>query len=224
MLLPPREYLASTVRVQSTLRDESTGAFRVGTGLRVDGDEHGYLVTAGHLVPAETTADLRIGHMGTAGADDFRDAERIDDPDMSVDDDIAVFRMPKGGFPFERLNRDGSFLGQDVLIAGYPWGRSFRVGTEVEGLTLPMIKKGVLSTFPAWDVPRFYIDVVANPGFSGAPVMYDGPGGVARIAGMVTRTATLAVDSHDLAASAYADFTEAVEIARVVEHIRRSEG
>lgn len=57
-------------------------------------------------------------------------------------------------------------------MVGYPGGTSYtvEVGGGGEPNVLPMTKKGIIAAMTS--VPnRLYLDLIANPGFSGSPVV-----------------------------------------------------
>lgn len=223
-LLPVAEVIQSVVRLQ-------TVDGRVGTGFLVAHDKAVVLVTAAHGVPDETRAEFLLGSFYSPGNDRV-ELDRLDDPDMSREDDIAVYRFP--GHPrhpiltSDRLSSHGIRFGEDVLILGYPSGRAFGANLQSHPVSTPMVKKGAMATMFFEDdngSSRFYLDLVANPGFSGAPVVFkEAQSGQARIAGMVVQTATMDATSGDGGSglSRFADLSVAVSESRILEHIRQS--
>jgi len=223
-LFPVVEAIYSVTRIQTESGSE-------GTGFVVRYGSNYVLVTAAHGVPNETRVEFLLSRFDLIGTDRVS-AERVDDPDMSSEDDIALFRLQN--WPLspilttDRLCAEGIRFGEEVLLLGFPTGLAFASEMGGSAVTTPMVKRGVLATmdFPtANGSPRFYIDLVANPGFSGSPVLFrHAVSGEIRVAGMVLQTATMKVPAGDelIGASAYADLSLAVSVSRIREHIEQS--
>ena len=94
--------------------------------------------------------------------------------------DVAAFDVPEslrpswfvGSVP---LMSNGIIYGQDCYIVSYPFGLSSPIGST--GQEIPIIKRAVISGSSNDDGIRgWYVDAVANPGFSGGPLVFEIPG------------------------------------------------
>lgn len=183
MLAPPYEILDSIVSIL-------TEAGHVATGFRVRCGADCFLVTARHAMPDSETAHLRMQSMYEKGAIDETLA-RADDG--TSDADVAAFRIPFTGraLDIERVSDEGIYLAQDVLALGFPGGTRYVHDGPGGFLALPLVKKGVLAAIASQDRPM-YLDLIANPGFSGGPVLFaPHHANEIRICGMISQTATV---------------------------------
>lgn len=150
-----------------------------GAGFFVDHDGGTFLVTAKHNTTQEREEYVQVRQ--AYGDETFHGSylERVGD--LSLSHDVAVFRIPDSFRPlwYEgaiELSTPGDlFYAQDCLILGYPARQGER--SESPGIELPLIKKGILSGKQDVDGTTYWIvDVMANPGFSGGPLVCLQPG------------------------------------------------
>lgn len=187
---PTRELLESTVRVEAE-DGKLFSAFLVGAGSGVD-----VLITAAHCVQTQTAVRLRVTPPYEMGALDLT-LQRLDDMDLSLEDDVAVFRWEDAYRP--RLGRghirdNGVTLGEEVVVAGFPQGLSVpaRVGEASIPAQFPLVRKGVIAGIRGPESGSLtFLDLLANPGYSGAPFVWKEIGtNITYVAGMVVQTAT----------------------------------
>lgn len=192
-LMPPREVFDSVVSLE-------TEEHKVATGFRVRRGDRCFLLTAKHAMPDSRRASLRTRTMDDPGAA-VLELERLDGEHEA---DVAVFGVPFTGraLDISRVGDDGLYVAQEVLALGFPGGERYNVPMPQGFLALPLVKKGIVSAFAAADRPM-YLDLIANLGFSGGPVIFaPAQGGPVRVCGMISQTATMPVPSDDANARA----------------------
>jgi hypothetical protein len=105
--------------------------------------------------------------------------------------DIAILIPPRqitASYALEP-NSNGMFMGQEAYFVGFPYGLSTTYGNMPS--VLPFVKRATVSQFvrPTPDTQLIELDGYNNPGFSGAPVVYqdlNSPGVVFRVAGVIS--------------------------------------
>jgi S1-C subfamily serine protease len=144
----------------------------VGTGFTIDIDNKQYLITAKHVVQSfESPAGLEV----------FGNEVWLPIPAKLVahhpEADISVIAPSQPLSPPNlpiTASSNGIAYGQDVYFLGFPYGVLSQVIFGESGHPLPLVKKAVLSSF-AGNV--YLLDGHNNPGFSGAPVIFNQMGG-----------------------------------------------
>lgn len=192
-LMPPHEIFDCVVSLE-------TEEHKVATGFQVRRGDRCFLVTAKHAMPDSENANLRIRKMDDPGAE-VLELRRLDGEHEA---DVAVFGVPFTGraLDISRVGDEGLYVAQDVLALGFPGGERYSVPMPQGFLALPLVKKGIVSAFAAKDRPM-YLDLIANFGFSGGPVIFaPTQGGAVRVCGMISQTATMSVPSDDVDARA----------------------
>ena len=143
-----------------------------GTAFTVDHDGRRYFVTARHVVDGITSGD----HLQVFNDGQWRDcpASVIGFGPGSVD--VAVLALPVKLSPNHPLpaTAKGLSVGQEVYLAGFPFGLHSVVGDDLNAnYPIAFVKRGVLSAFGREDGHEvFYLDAHNNPGFSGGPVVF----------------------------------------------------
>lgn len=164
---------------------------RGGTGFLTDGPGDGlYLVTVAHNTSGDREECVEIQQAWGALAPQGALLERIGDVSSGLD--LAVYSVPPNLRPTwyvgsVAVEASSLIYGQDCFILGYPFlqaGEAFGSGSQ-----LPLIKKACISgRMVREDVTSWIVDTHANPGFSGAPLVYRVSGTQEyRIAGVVTQ-------------------------------------
>lgn len=212
-LLAQTQALGSVVRVQAVVNLEP---HHPGTGFVVSHAEARFLITAAHNVSSAPECDLRLLSPQSLDLHELT-LTRVDDPLDSADDDVAVFSLPYelGPHAFAMpLGDECLRLSQEVLVLGFPQGMDIRTGAWTgTPADFPIVKKGIVAAMSDVDGQRrLLLDMVANPGMSGGPVIFNGGNSIEdlRIAGMVRQTATQADLTHgDAGGRMYADITVA---------------
>lgn len=196
-----------------------------GTGFVVTRPGRQFLVTAAHGYSEDVDQIVRLRrfHDDQAAEMLLRRVNPVEDGD-----DILIFELETQleiPFVLPSIDDEGLRQGQDALITGFPdVGAS--VTTTVSGLSfptvLPMCKQGIVSTMTR---ELLYIDVIANTGFSGSPVVYrHHDSGEIRIAGMVLKTVTEALTERGIAVEPYqaGGLSVCVSAHRLVAEFARS--
>lgn len=211
-LIAVSEFLFSTVLLE-------TEEGKVATGLIVQHEDRVLLITAAHAMPDTAEARLRIGSSQNLGRTDLILA-RVDDRDLAAEDDVAIFQLPNLSWRLDssRISDEGLYHSMDVLMVGYPGGQNFLLQLPGGPQVFPMVKKGIIAAATS-DPSRLYLDIIANPGFSGSPLLMALPSAPeAMIAGMVIQTAVVSDDRSELSLNA-AGVSVAVPSALVRKHI-----
>jgi S1-C subfamily serine protease len=163
---------------------------RPGTAFIVDRGDRSYLVTARHLcLPDENEEQVTITHAWTEGGRSSSSIMRRVDP-SELGGDVAIFEMPKsllGDIGSEvPVMSNGIVFTQDCYIMGFPYGLSTPVGPQAR---IPIVKKGIIAgrTSDASGIPQFLVDVIANPGFSGGPLVWFRSDGQPAFGGVVVQ-------------------------------------
>jgi len=184
---------------------------RPGSSFTIDVGQSQYLITANHLTTGDREELVTLGNAYVQGHQQY--LSRVDDPDRHGED-LAVFLMGDaivscGDLP---LDATGVSFSGEVLIAGFPaflspdWSE-----TPLSLNRLPMLKKGILGWMghvAGQHVMR--LDILANPGFSGGPVLFRNRDGRMAVAGIISGTFTQGPDDRlNLGERAYAGITQA---------------
>lgn len=161
--------LATRGLLENVVRVTNLETQRQGTGMltHVRGRQHVVTTWHGHGPTADTVLEI------TQVAGDA--VSHVEANLVARDEaaDIAVFRLlvDLNSSPFSLpAFFEEPYLGQEVLIVGYPvqFEHSFAMEADLQPRPIPMVKAGVLAGFPG---NRLYLDLIANTGFSGAPVV-----------------------------------------------------
>lgn len=146
---------------------------RPGAGVVLDVGENQYLVTAKHLASEDSEEQVTLQHLLTNGGRPFSVVlERVGDRTGAAD--IAAYRLERrlvgAALPLT-LGSAGMTYSDDVYILGYPFGLTFETGGE-DPQHMPLAKKGIVSGSGLRSGIRVhYLDIFANPGFSGGPAV-----------------------------------------------------
>ena len=194
-----------------------------GTGFQIRHDDKDYLVTAAHGMPdGEDRVEFLISRHSGLGSQHVT-LQRVDELDDDNPGDVAIFSLPPQPhyLSSEMLTTSGIGLGQDVMVIGYPFGQAFPVSIGGKSYSTQMVKRGGLA---AIGEDEMFLDLVANPGFSGAPVFFYEPREKKTlIAGMIKETGTLAAtDGTGGIPSAYADISVGSWSGAIVKRLKIS--
>lgn len=161
--------LPSTVLIES-LRDNSIG---YGTGFFVR--SNGYLATNYHVIEGATTVHVTLysGEKYTAEVIGY-----------SAFDDIAVLKIPGGGYPVLAVGDSDALKLGDVLIAvGHPDGPG-GAWSATSGIVSAVNRQISLSTEQEnYEMTMIQTDTALNPGNSGGPICNAN----GKVVGIVTR-------------------------------------
>ena len=217
-LWPTYDLTAATMRL-------TVHADKHGTGFQIRHEGKDYLITAAHGVPeGEDHVEFLIARHKGLGTQHVT-LQRVDEMDDENPGDVAVFSLPAQPhyMPSDMLTRAGIRLGQDVMVLGYPFGTAYAVTIGDQSYSTQMVKRGGLAAITE---DRMYLDLVANPGFSGGPVFFYAPEEKrTMIAGMITKTGSLhagppATDGTPAAPSAYADISAGTWSDAIVKRLK----
>jgi hypothetical protein len=143
----------------------------------VDGVE--VLVTAKHLCGDDRDELVTVQHPWTEGGTPMQlMVTRVGALDAVGD--VAAFWLDPGTFAGVAgevpLDSEGFFYTQDAFILGYPYNLSFQLGGGPQ--ELPLVKRGIVSGSlkGVEDEEILVVDTIANPGFSGGPMVFFPPG------------------------------------------------
>jgi len=194
-----------------------------GTGFQIRHEDKDYLITAAHGMPkGQDRVEFLISRHAGLGSQHVT-LHRVDELDDNNPGDVAVFSFPSHPhyLPSEILTSSGVMLDQDVMVIGYPFGRAFPVSIGNKSYSTQMVKRGGLA---AIGEDEMFLDLVANPGYSGAPVFfYDPEKKRTSIAGMIKKTGTLAATNDAaLVPSAYADISVGSWSGAIVQRLKGS--
>ena len=145
-----------------------------GTAVVVDLHGQRFLLTAKHLCIDEPEEQVTLAHPWTNdGAPMVTVLERVGRRDSPGD--VALFRLPSGLLSDAVGTVDvlsaGYFITQECFILGYPYGLALTF-SEASNVQLPLVKRGIIAGASGPPSDRvLYLDLVANPGFSGGPVV-----------------------------------------------------
>ncbi len=136
-------------------------------------------MTAKHLCAGERTETATLQHPWT---NDGTPAQQILTRVGALDakGDVAAFtlepRSLNGVVGEVPLDSGDMVYSQEAFILGYPYGLSFQVGGG--GQQLPLVKRGIVSgSLRGEDDEEIHVlDTIANPGFSGGPMVFFPPG------------------------------------------------
>ena len=146
---------------------------RPGTGFLLDMHSRQYLITANHLTCGEPeefiNTQLPPWYPSPHQSQVLR---RVGPVDTRVD--VAVFAcdqpLASSGLTLP-AGTDGLIWSQDAYVVGYPLNLSGRTATGLYGI--PIAKKGIVAAMDLGaEPPVLFLDLIANPGLSGAPVVY----------------------------------------------------
>lgn len=168
---------------------------RPGTAFLCTIEDRDLLVTAEHLCGPDADEVVTLQHPWTHGANPLQTMlARVGSHnyvgDVAASDVSGLeFNAVVGVVPL--TSQDLAFT-QDVFILGYPYGLSF----QMQGGELPLVKRGIVSGSRHGDGGEelFVVDTIANPGFSGGPIVFFPHGSTdPRFAGVVTQNITAPV-------------------------------
>lgn len=93
---------------------------------------------------------------------------------------------------------EGLIWSQDAYVVGYPLNLSGRTANGQYGI--PVAKKGIVAAMDLGaEPPVLFLDLIANPGLSGAPVVYWNSGtGQWTVGGVVTQGIAVPLDPDRL--------------------------
>lgn len=195
---------------------------RSGTAFVLDHDGDQFLVTAKHLTNGERDEIVQLERSPVNSVTRVEDClTRVGSLEDSFD--IAVYRCN------EELARrdlvlpigsDGMVFSQDAFILGFPQGLSLNLTGD--STSLPLAKKGIISGMIVdKGVYLIYLDLIANPGFSGAPVVFHHrETGRLTVAGVVNGTMTQpAAPEEGFESSIIAGISVATDIRHALEAI-----
>lgn len=159
----------------------TTESGRRGTGFLTEHDGGMALITARHVCSGEPEELIDFQQAWGDAAPVRGYLDRIGLADATTDADVAAFDIPQMLRPDwfvgrVALSSDGLIWGQDCYILGYPFGLASPIGGG--GQQLPIIKKGIIAGSSGTDgspggARGWYVDALANPGFSGGPLVYE---------------------------------------------------
>ncbi|WP_029287925.1 serine protease [Cellulomonas sp. HZM] len=165
---------------QRVVQLQSEGTGRPGTGFVVDGPGSRYLVTAQHLCVDAPSETFTITYAWANGTKPLTvELTRVGDP--LEGGDVAAFLL--SGTELDTVAMPGSVVlsstgigfTQECFILGFPYGLTFDLELGGIEVTLPVAKRGTIAGFTRnpklGDGVWMLLDVVANPGFSGGPVV-----------------------------------------------------
>lgn len=148
---------------------------RPGSGFVIEEDGIQYLITAKHLCNGELDELITIRHPWTNSGISVSFVLSRKGP-IDTPGDVAAFVLPASLVRVDNraipLDVVGLAISQECYILGYPYDLSTSMG---RGGTqdLPFVKRGIFAGSGDVDgVKSWYIDVIANPGFSGGPLVY----------------------------------------------------
>lgn len=144
-----------------------------GTTFTIEVDGRQYLVTAKHVVQGIQDKDtIQIFHEGQWKNLDVK-VLRVSPPEIDI-----VVLIPPGqlspSIPLEPTI-DNLTLSQQVYFLGFPYGLKQYVGDINNGFPFPLVKSGVCSAIDQKKESKYnliYVDGMANPGFSGGPLVF----------------------------------------------------
>ncbi|MFK5646204.1 serine protease [Ornithinimicrobium sp. LYQ121] len=155
----------------------TTEAGKRGTGFIVDYSNGKAIVTAKHLCNGEREEVLHFHQAWGSHAPTTGLLDRVGP--LDAPGDVAAFDLPESLWPEWYGGRvptssSGLIVSQDCFILGYPYDLSTELGSGQEA---PLVKKGILAGgLSAGGVATWCIDIHANPGFSGGPLICPLPG------------------------------------------------
>lgn len=132
------------------------------------------LVTAKHLCNEDSEELVTLVHPYTDGGAPIQVGLQREFADAPVGD-IALFRLPEGTLtqlhPPIPLSTSGLAFTQDAYIMGYPYRLTFPLD---EKKVFPIVKRGIVCAerYDEDGHQVLVIDMIANPGFSGGPLVY----------------------------------------------------
>lgn len=173
---------------------------RPGTGFLLDVASRQYLITANHLTCGEPEEFIStqlppwypnphqsqvLSRVGLVDA-------RVDVAVFACDQPLASseLTLPAG--------TEGLIWSQDAYVVGYPLNLSGRTANGQYGI--PVAKKGIVAAMDLGaEPPVLFLDLIANPGLSGAPVVYWNSGtGQWTVGGVVTQDIAVPLDPDRL--------------------------
>lgn len=177
--MPVIEVLQNVVRVTNLETNRQGSGFLVTAA----GRQHVVTTMHGHGPDEDTTLEIT---QITGDAVSQTNATRVA---HDAQGDVAVYRLLTDlnttALPLPTVG--GRYMmGQPVIIVGYPaLEHDVAVGSG-ESRPFPMLKSGVIAGMPTG---RLYLDLIANAGFSGGPVVFvDAHDGKPKVAGIVLGT------------------------------------
>lgn len=187
------ETLGAVVRFAGERGRPGTAFVVAGSGGRC------FLVTAAHLCTTDPEEQVTIRNAWWAGAEPIT----LVLPRHGGRDelgDLAAFELPpevprtNDGNPVGLTVASGLMPSQECWILGFPYGLLHSHITTLSGQQVPLAKRGAMAgNFVREDgTLGLYLDLIANPGFSGGPVLFRSlisPGQL-YVGGVVTGTVT----------------------------------
>lgn len=154
--------------IQRTFHIKYNGS--TGTSFVIDIENKQYFVTAKHVIETlNGTETIEVYYQSVwqkveatlVGHSPHSDISVMSIPALRNESDIVI------------ADSDQIFYGQDIYFLGFPYGLQSDVGELNSHLPIPLVKKGIVSTF-LFESPRkvLLLDGHNNPGFSGGPVIY----------------------------------------------------
>lgn len=137
--------------------------------------------------------------------------------------DIAVYRCNEDLAKRDHIlpfGSDGMVFSQDAFILGFPQGLNLQLTGG--STSLPLVKKGIISGMTQeGGISLIYLDLIANPGFSGAPVIFHHrETGRLTVAGVVNGTMTQPASPEEgFESSIIAGISVATDIGHALESI-----
>jgi hypothetical protein len=143
---------------------------QIGTAFVMLTDDVPHIVTAAHIFENQKQVEMaEVHHQGQWKRLEY--SKYLE----NKEEDFLVFPQEKPSDKWTdrpKCSADGIMYGQDVCFFGYPFGMRGE-GEILDGLPMPFVKRGALAGFaPAPNGHRFYLDAIANPGFSGGPAFF----------------------------------------------------
>ena len=141
---------------------------QVGTAFAIQSENQRYLVTARHVLP-DSTAPIYV--MRNDNWELLSIGRAYHHPGSA---DVAVIPLRTPLVPNDTLTPSAHnvMMGQDVLIAGFPFGWTHPQTDLNDGYPLPFIKGAILSTIMREEGSNVVLlDGHNNKGFSGGPII-----------------------------------------------------
>jgi S1-C subfamily serine protease len=151
---------------------------RLGTGFIIDVDSGRFLVTAKHMCGEDREEQITLSHPWTNdGSPIVQILERVGD--LNALGDVAAFSLT-AGLPIETggevvATSDGFVYSQDCYLMGYPYGLATSFDRWEMTQQLPIVKRAIISgsSFENGGFRSIDVDTIANPGFSGGPLVFE---------------------------------------------------
>ena len=159
-MIPTLDMLVSTFFIRQH------GIF--GTAFAINSNNRQYLVTAKHVVP-DIGALIRVNR---GGKWELLATDHIQHHPGNADVAVIPLRTPVTSSNTLTPSAHGVMIGQNVLIAGFPFGWTHPQTDLNDGYPIPFIKGAILSTIIRQDdTSVVFLDGHNNKGFSGGPII-----------------------------------------------------